>query len=329
MNCEYAQEQIVAAAYGDLQAEPARELERHVAGCPGCQAEQEQVLALKSLAASYAVAEPDPNLIARARLNLDEALDALPPRRWYERLGERLLGNFNTLESAPAAALLLVAVGGGAGVLGGYRYAQVQTPHAAMTAQMAAPAGARMQPADAVPELANVASVSAIERRPDSGIVDVSYNQMVPRRIEGAINDPSIQQLLMLATEHAATPGVRDDSVALLAAECRASHSCQHPGIREALLAALRTDRNPRVRQKALEGLKPYIAADERVRNAVLEAVLGDNDPSIRSAAIGSLEPVEADTSVRQVLYSVSNSDNNPRIRYVSRQVLSRVPEIQ
>jgi hypothetical protein len=38
---------------------------------------------------------------------------------------------------------------------------------------------------------------------------------------------------------------------------------------------------------------------------------------------------VEADTSVRQVLYSVSNTDSNPQIRNVSRQVLNSVPEIQ
>jgi hypothetical protein len=32
---------------------------------------------------------------------------------------------------------------------------------------------------------------------------------------------------------------------------------------------------------------------------------------------------------VRQVLHSVANTDVNPYIRTVSRQVLSRVPEIQ
>ena len=45
--------------------------------------------------------------------------------------------------------------------------------------------------------------------------------------------------------------------------------------------------------------------------------------------SINLLEPVEADTSVRQVLYSVSNSDDSPQIRNVSRQILSQVPEIQ
>jgi hypothetical protein len=175
----------------------------------------------------------------------------------------------------------------------------------------------------------NVANISGIVRQPNSEIVDVSYNQLVPRQVEGSLDDPQIRQLLMLATENDASPGAHDDSVSLLAAECRAGHSCQPAGIREALMVALRYDRSPKVRQKALEGLEPYVVDDMRVRDAVLEAVLNDNDPAIRTAAIGLLEPVDADTSVRQVLYSVSNSDDNAQIRNVSRQVLRRVSETQ
>ena len=77
---------------------------------------------------------------------------------------------------------------------------------------------------------------------------------------------------------------MRDDSVGLLAAECRAGHSCQAAGIRDALMVALRYDRNAGVREKALEGLEPYVAEDMRVRNAVLEALLNDSDPRIRTA---------------------------------------------
>ncbi|MGB8844120.1 MAG: HEAT repeat domain-containing protein, partial [Terracidiphilus sp.] len=200
--------------------------------------------------------------------------------------------------------------------------------HAADT-QAGAATGIKVQPEAVLPALANVANISGIVRQPNSEIVDVSYNQVVPRQIEGSLDDPQIRQLLMLATVDKSSPGVRDDSVALLAAECRAGHSCQPTGIREALMVALRYDRSPKVRQKALEGLEPYVADDVRVRDAVLEAVLNDNDPAIRTAAIDLLEPVDADTSVRQVLYSVSNTDDNPQIRNVSRQVLRRVSEIQ
>jgi hypothetical protein len=328
MNCELAQERIVTAAYSELPDELVHELERHLAGCEACRKEREGVLALKVLAGANPVAEPTPNLVARARLRLEEALDALPPKRWYERWSQRLVNNFASLQAAPVAALLLLVAGAGAGCLGEYEYAQARAAHAAQQAAMSR--SARLASQDLTPQdLGNVASISGIVRHPNSEIVDVSYNQVVPRQIQGSLDDPQIRELLMLATENASSAGVRDDSVGLLAAECRAGHSCQPSGIRDALMVALRYDKSPAVREKALEGLEPYVAQDVRVRDAVLEALLNDSNPRIREDAINLLEPVEADTSVRQVLYSVSNSDDNPQIRNVSRQVLSRVPEIQ
>jgi hypothetical protein len=133
----------------------------------------------------------------------------------------------------------------------------------------------------------------------------------------------------MMASEDAASAGVRDDSVGLLAAECRSGHSCNAAGIRDALMVALRYDKNDGVREKALKGLEPYVAEDMRVRDSVLEALLNDSNPRIRTEAINILEPVEADTTVRQVLSTVATSDQSPQIRNVSRQALSRAPEIQ
>lgn len=328
MNCELAQERIVTAAYGELADDQAHELDRHIAGCEACQQEREQVLLVKTLASLHATVEPSPNLVARARLRLEEALDAIPPKRWYERWGERIVNNFASLQSAPVAAMLLLVVGAGAGCLGEYEYVLSRT--ARVATGPAATVAANVQPAaEAQPDLANVASVSGIVRRPNSEVVDVNYNQLVPRHMQGTLDNPQIRQLLMLASEDQASPDIRGNSVGLLAAECRAGHSCQPAGIREALMMTLRYDKSPAVREKALEGLQPYVAEDVRVRNAVLESLLNDSDPEIRSNAISLLMPVDADTSVRQVLYSVSNSDNNPQIRNVSRQVLSQVPEIQ
>jgi len=276
------------------------------------------------------VLEPPANLVARSRLRLEEALDALPPMRWYERLSQQMMNNFASLQAAPVAACLLLLAGAGAGCLGGYEFAQNRAAHAAASAQAVTPP--KVQPAQLDgngAEIANVASVSSVVRQPNGKIVEVRYNQVVPQRIEGSLDDPAIRQLLMLASENAASAGVRDDSVGLLAAACRARHSCQAAGIRDALMVVLRYDKNAGVRQKALEGLEPYVAEDVRVRDAVLEALLNDGDPQIRTSAINILEPVEADTSVRQVLHTVANSDRNPHIRNASRQVLSREPEIQ
>jgi hypothetical protein len=323
MNCELARERIVTAAYNELSDEQTHELDRHVAACEDCQLERKHVEALRTLLHAHPAPEPPPNLVARARLRLEEALDALPPKRWYERWSQQIVNNFARLQGAPVAALLLLVAGAGAGCLGEYEYAQSRAAHAASQPALVSP-----QPA-APPEMATVAGVSGIVQQPNSEIVDVTYTQLVPRQIEGSLDDPSIRQLLMLASENSSSPGIRDDSVGLLAAECRAGHSCQPSGIRDALMVALRYDKSPAVRLKALEGLEPYVAEDVRVRDAVLEALLNDGDARVRSAAIGLLAPVEADSSVREVLYSVSNSDDSPQIRNVSREILSRVPEFQ
>jgi hypothetical protein len=281
------------------------------------------LLALQVLASAHPVTEPPANLVARSRLRLEEALDALPPKRWYERLTQRMVNNFASVQAAPVAACLLLVVGAGAGILGSYEVTQNRAAHSAAKSQAAKPAELDPQPP------AEVASISSIVRQPNSETVEVSYNQLVPQHMEGSLDDPKIRELLMLASEDSASAGVRDDSVGLLADECRAGHGCQASGIRAALMVALRYDKNAGVRLKALDGLEPYVAEDTRVRDAVLEALLNDTDPRIRTEAVNILEPVEADTSVRQVLHSVANSDQNPHIRTVSREVLSRVPEIQ
>ena len=329
----------MTAAYGELADEQTRELERHLAECADCRAEQEQLLALKALVDANPVLEPDANLVARSRQKLEEALDALPPRRWYEWLGQQMRNNFASLRAAPVAACLLLVAGAGAGGLGSYELAQQHRtahPAAILTAQAAqrpeaqpAARAAAEAPAADVEAPAEIANISSIVRQPNSHMIEVHYNQMVPQRVRGSLDDPAIRQLLMLAAQNSASAGVRNDSVGLLAAECRAGHSCKAAGIRDALMVTLRYDKNAGARQKALQGLEPYVTEDIRVRDAILEALMNDSNAQIRNAAINILEPVEADTSVRQVLHSVANTDRNPYIRTVSRQVLDNVQEIQ
>jgi anti-sigma factor RsiW len=340
MNCAEIHEQVVLAAYGELPDDQAHALALHLAGCAECRQEQEQLLALKTLSAAYPVLEPNANLVARSRTRLEDSLDALPPKQWYDRVADWMTRTATGLQSAPVAACLLLVAGAGLGSLGGYEFA---ARHAVALAAMNTPATATRSETSsgtssgtviAAPNPGEIASVSGIVRQPNSNLVQVSYNQVEPRRIEGTLENPQIRQLLMLASQNGANPEVRNDSVGLLAAECRSGHGCeasgaQGTGVRDALIVALRYDRSAAVRQKALEGLQPFVAEDMQVRDVVLEALLNDPDARIRSAAISMLEPVEADTSVRQVLSTVALSDQNSHIRNASRVVLRRVSEVQ
>jgi anti-sigma factor RsiW len=356
--CAEIHESVVLAVYGELPDDEVHALAMHLEGCPECREEQEQLFALKTLSEANPLPDLDANLVARSRTRLEEALDALPPKRWYDRVAEWMTRTANGLQAAPAAACLLLVAGVGAGSLGGYEFAQRHALSLPTTAAAPVPtvpsanvpaantASGKIMPGTQITngvagpvttgpiQAGEIAGVSAISQKPNSNLVEVSFNQIEPRQVQGTIDDPEIRQLLMLASQNAASPQVRDNSIGLLAAACRSEHGCQGKSpatsdIRDALMVTLRYDRSAAVRSKALDGLQPYIGEDMRVRNAVLEALLNDPEAQIRSAAISMLEPVEADTSVRQVLSTVALSDENSRIRSASRLVLRRVSELQ
>jgi HEAT repeats/Putative zinc-finger len=324
MNCELAQETIVLAVYGELPDERAHQLEQHLAQCEPCRQEMEAIAALQKAMSAMPVAEPSPSLLARTRLRLDEALDGMPHAGFFRRVSQRFRRSMGTLQGAPVMAMVLLLAGGAAGGYGGYR-AGLRAVHPGQTAQNTA----TTVPVVADVDAAQIAGVSSITLEPGSENVEVQFQRMIPETAFGTLDDPQIRRLLVMAARNYANPAVHDDSVNLLAQECQAGHECDGGAIRNALMVALRYDKNAGVRRKALEGLESYIPMDTRVRDAVLEALLHDSDAEVRTEAIGVLEPVDADSAVREVLQTVANRDDNPHIRTVSRQYLEQVSQIQ
>jgi hypothetical protein len=316
MKCNDAQENIVLAQYGELPDELQYPLEQHLGLCEDCRREWNSLLALNETLALTPVMEPSPNLLAASRMRLDEALDAMPPRSVRQRFWGSAFRWLGFVQGAPALATLLI----GAGFLGGNFIARYQAAHAS---RLPTPV-IMSNSAQGV-----IANVSGIVQTPNSELVQVKYNRLVPETVQGSLDDPQIRQLLMLGTKLATTSDVHADSVSLLANECREGHSCDDDATRTALLVALRDDKTPAVRLKALEGLQPYVAQDDRVRDAVLESLLHDKSADVRTQAIALLEPVQADSSVRQVLRSVSSQDANPAIRNASFQALQGADDIQ
>ena len=318
MNCESARDGMILAAYGELPDELAIGLEHHLAACAACMEELQTLRAMGDVLALTPVLEPDPNLVAQSRMRLDEALDQIPQHGLMTRLRASAATWLGHLQSAPALATLLVGVG----FLGGnftYRYQVAHAP--------------KVQPAVILTNTSGggVSTISSIQQLPGD-MVQVSYNRVVPEMAQGSLNDPQIRQLLIMGTHAADTNVVRVDSVSLLAAGCRAGEcrsEADGSGVRDRLLVSLRSDKSPGIRMKALDGLQPYVAQDERVRDAVAQALLTDQSSAVRSRAITMLEPVQGDSSVRDVLRTVSTTDDNPYIRTVSTQALAGSSSIQ
>ena len=350
MTCEQAQESIALAVYGELPDEERHLLDQHLLACEACKAEYEAVEGLRKAMSLYPREEPSANMMAQARLRLEEALDEVPQSGLLVRMGRRFRLSVARLSSAPVMASALLVFGLALGGYGGFRLGahkrHVQQSRMILKALPIRPA--RLAIANGAVETekaaqraggandslmidtaaAQIANVSQILHAPNSNQVEIRFNRLVPESISGSINDPYIRRLLLMGIDAPQNPMVRDDSVDLLAREC-ATGRCKKGPARRALMEALRYDSDPGVRLNALAGLQPYIASDVHVRNAVLDTMLHDADPLVRVQAIELVAPIEADSSVRQVLQTVASQDENPQIRDVSEQILQQEPPVQ
>ena len=305
MNCEWVKENLPAYLYDELGDDARHELEQHLTRCAGCTAEAESVRELKREASSLPRLEPTPNLVAASRMRLQESLETAQQnsgwRRWIFDPGAWM----QQVRFAPALAAAILMVGFTAGALATYQMGLRRAPAA-----------------NPAPAESSIAAIRGITQEPGTNNVQVRYDRLVPDSMQGSMDDPRIQQLLLYAARNNENSGVRIDSINLLT---------QHPDdtrVREALMYALRYDRNPGVRLKALDGLGSYVGQDLRVRNAVLEALLGDSNPGMRIEAMRLLESVKPDSSVRSAFRQLAAQDQNDYIRRESRRVLATLPEL-
>ncbi len=150
----------------------------------------------------------------------------------------------------------------------------------------------------------------------------IRYNTLAPQTIEGTTDEPRIQELLVLGTRNPGNPDVRLQAIGLL------KGNSADTDIREALIGSLRADKNPGVRLEVLNGLQGFVRNDVHVRDVLVETLIHDTNPGIRSKALELLNPVSQDTSVREALKMVAQSDKDDFIRSECRRILANTPNM-
>jgi hypothetical protein len=312
MNCEWVKQNITLYIYDELADDARHELEQHVDRCTGCAAELQGTRDFRAqMSQACPASEPAPNLLAASRMRLSEALETAEQNRGWRWIFD-VAGWLQQVRFAPALAVLLLMFGFAGGVMAGYTVLR----------QRVVDNSAVLQPAKPQPSEAAIAGIKSIIPDPTSRKVEIQYETVSPEKLDGSVDDPKIQQLLLFAARNNYNAGVRMDSVDLLA------QKPDSPQIREALIYSLRYDNNPGVRLKALDGLAHYVQSDTMVRNAVLESLLNDSNPGVRSEAIMLLKPLRADAAVRQVFQQLSKQDKNKFIRSETQRALATLPEI-
>jgi hypothetical protein len=251
--------------------------------------------------------EVTPNLLASARIQLSGALETVSQKRgWRWTMDPVALLRQVRFSPALAAVIFLVGFGGGLGTM--YR----------MSASLHGGSLSMEQQQDA-----SIAGIRNIVQLPGSNRVRIDYERALPDSVQGSVNDPQIQALLVMASRSTANSGLRMDSVDLL------RQKPDDPAVRESLVYSLRSDSNPGVRLKAEEALTPMVKQDIRVRNAMLESLLNDNNPGVRAGALKALAKVRNDTSVRQALSQLAKEDPNEFIRQESSRVLAQATDAE
>ena len=302
MECRDLENHLPLLLYGELSAREQAACEEHLAGCASCRAAREKLERFHQILSQRPQVEASAGLLAEARLALDEALER-------QEHGWRALwrNGLPVLRFQPASgfALALTLVLSGFGVGWGLR------PHAG---RLTAGVPAVNNSSVASPDLENmrISDISGVTPDPQTGGVKITLDAERRVTLQGSLDDPKIQQVLVYAVKSYDNPGIRRDTLDALS-----SHA-DNPNIRQALIYAMRHDPNAGVRLEALGAVCNLKPSDD-VHAALLEALERDANPGVRVAAVDALidrtEKEGCDVSTAQALEHLASTDSNPYIR--------------
>jgi hypothetical protein len=313
MNCDWIKENVVLFIYEELPDDARFEFEQHVQRCIECRHELEAAREFKSQMSAFPVQDISPNFLTSNRMALQESLEhAEQQRSGWGMFVFDFAGWMRQIKLAPALTMALLMIGFAGGTVTTYQITRGSKG-----------AGLGLTPGTTEANMANVADISSIVPQANSNKVQITYDTLSPQTLESTTDDPRIQKLLLLAMRNNnRNSGVILDTIDIL------KKQPEDNAVREALVYALRYDRNPGVRLKALDGLKGYVKDDVHVRDAVLEALMHDSNAGVRAEAISLLDPVKADSAVREALQVLAERDQNKFIRSESKRYLASTPNL-
>lgn len=289
MSCEWVAKLIPLYFYGELPPGDEERLEEHLHACAACAGEMERQRRLAAALDRRRVETP-PMLLEECRADLMAAIAGGAPLGVRRPAAQGPWGRFVDWFAGglagvnrfriPVGAVALVALGFFAA-----RFTAGNPGGAAATA-----------PSDQV--YSTVRSV----RSDDPNRVEIAVDETRRRLVTGRMDSPEIERLL-LAAAHEDDPAVRVVSVGLLNGRAGVGE------VRDTLLNALASDSNAGVRQKALEGLKPF-ARDPMVRKILQQSLMGDDNPAVRMQAVDLLVAHPDDAMVGPMQEMIQRENN-------------------
>ena len=123
MNCEWVKENVTLYLYNELADDARHELEQHLGRCKDCDAEVAEVRQLHEKMNALPQLEVTPNLLASARMSLQEALETTEQKNGWLRFAFDPMHWLQQMRFSPALAAVIFIVGFGGGIATMYRTA--------------------------------------------------------------------------------------------------------------------------------------------------------------------------------------------------------------
>jgi len=302
MNCQNLEENLPLLLYGELSSSELAACQEHLAECANCRAAREKLEQFHQILSQRPQVEVSAGLLAEARMSLDEALD-------NQQHGWRALwsNGLPMLRFQPASgfALALTLILCGFGVGWGLRPHADRLTSGATEINSAGVAGSDL-------DNMRISGISRVDPDPKTGGVKITMDAERRVTLEGSLDDPKIQQVLVYAVKSYENPGIRRDTLDALR-----SHA-DNPNIRQALIYAMQRDSNAGVRLEAL-GAVANMTSSSDVHAALLDALEHDTNPGVRVAAVDALidrtEKEGYDEPTSQALAHLASTDSNPYVR--------------
>ena len=306
MTCKEFEEYLTLELYGDFPPEQRASYEAHLAGCVNCQAARRQVLGFHELLAQRPRREPSPDFLVECRQALGEALDR-------ERLGWRgLLREWLSFLQLPpqqvaprlAFALSLMVISFGLG--------WTLRPHAARIGPPAPTNVTTSGLTGADLENMRINDISRVAPDPKTGDVRITMDAQRRVTLEGSLDDPRIQQLLVSAVKSYDNAGIRRDTLDALRPRAK------DPNVRAALLYTMEHDPNVGNRLAALDAIRG-MEGGEDLRQSLMQVLERDNNVGVRVESadllVEQLEKEGRDEAILRALVRLATSDPNCYVR--------------
>ncbi len=302
MDCHKLQENLPLLVYGELADAELTACQEHLVGCAACQAEREKLEQLHQVLSQRSQIEVEAGLLAEARMNLDEALD--DEQHGWRALWTKGLPLWR-FQPASGFALAITLILCGFGVGWGLR------PHADRLTSVAPEVNSSSVGGQDLDNM-HIKGISRVDPDPQTGGVKVTMDAEKRVTLEGSMDDPKIQQVLLYAVKSYENPGIRRDTLDAL------RNHTDNPNVREALIYALQNDANAGVRLEALGAVSDMNSSSD-VHAALLNALEHDANPGVRIAAmdavIGSQGEQNYDAPTSKALAHLASTDSNPYVR--------------